>query len=212
MVMEEFCPDEEVQRLENELRSLKLRDTNIAAYTQRFNELVLLCPEAVPSEKNKVEAYIKALPENIKGEKGLPKETIGNGKTLKVGIETTQQQGPSHHARDCKKKVVAIGTNTQSTLVCYGCGEKGYARNYCPNKNNPQGEVARRRAYVIMEADKNQGPNDVISTFLLNNHYAIVLFDSGSNKSFVNTSFSHLIDIDPVRLDTSYEVQLADGR
>ncbi|GJS95710.1 putative reverse transcriptase domain-containing protein [Tanacetum coccineum] len=41
MMMEEFCPDEEVQRLENELRSLKLRDTNIAAYT---------------------------LPENIKGE------------------------------------------------------------------------------------------------------------------------------------------------
>ncbi|GJZ54546.1 putative reverse transcriptase domain-containing protein, partial [Tanacetum coccineum] len=33
MMMEEFCPDEEVQRLENELMSLKLRDTNIAAYT-----------------------------------------------------------------------------------------------------------------------------------------------------------------------------------
>nr|GFC50203.1 hypothetical protein [Tanacetum cinerariifolium] len=26
------------------------------------------------------------------------------------------------------------------------------------------------------------------------------------------TDFSHLIDIDPVRLDTSYEVKLADGR
>ncbi|GKB61375.1 putative reverse transcriptase domain-containing protein [Tanacetum coccineum] len=34
----------------------------------------------------------------------------------------------------------------------------------------------------------------------------------GSDKSFVNTSFSHLIDINPVRLDTSYEVELADGR
>nr|GEW96183.1 copia protein [Tanacetum cinerariifolium] len=34
----------------------------------------------------------------------------------------------------------------------------------------------------------------------------------GSDKSFVNISFSHLIDIDPVRLDTSYEVELADGR
>nr|GEX99069.1 putative reverse transcriptase domain-containing protein [Tanacetum cinerariifolium] len=33
-----------------------------------------------------------------------------------------------------------------------------------------------------------------------------------SDKSFVNTSFSHLIDIDSVRLDTSYEVELADGR
>nr|GEV50075.1 hypothetical protein [Tanacetum cinerariifolium] len=59
MIMEEFYLAEEVQRLEDELRSLKLRDTNIAAYTQRFNELVLLCPEAVPSEKKKVEAYIR---------------------------------------------------------------------------------------------------------------------------------------------------------
>nr|GEU63246.1 putative reverse transcriptase domain-containing protein [Tanacetum cinerariifolium] len=68
MMMEEFYPEEEVQRSEDELRSLKLRDTNISAYTQRFNELVLLCPEAVPTEKKKVEAYIKGLPENIKRE------------------------------------------------------------------------------------------------------------------------------------------------
>nr|GEX77869.1 RNA-directed DNA polymerase, eukaryota, reverse transcriptase zinc-binding domain protein [Tanacetum cinerariifolium] len=51
-----------------------------------------------------------------------------------------------------------------------------------------------------------------MGTFLLNNRYATVLFNSGSDKSFVNTSFIHLIDIDPVRLDTSYEVELADER
>nr|GEX76657.1 retrotransposon protein, putative, Ty3-gypsy subclass [Tanacetum cinerariifolium] len=59
MMLEEFYPLEEVQRMEDELRSLKLRDTNIASCTQRFHELVLLCPEAVPTEKKKVEAYIK---------------------------------------------------------------------------------------------------------------------------------------------------------
>ncbi|GJU21917.1 reverse transcriptase domain-containing protein [Tanacetum coccineum] len=71
MMMEEFCLSEEIQRLENELRSLKLRDTDIAASTQRFNELALLCPEAVPTEKKKVELYIKGLPKNIK-RKQLP--------------------------------------------------------------------------------------------------------------------------------------------
>nr|GEX61932.1 putative reverse transcriptase domain-containing protein [Tanacetum cinerariifolium] len=41
-----------------------------------------------------------------------------------------------------------------------------------------------------------------------------VKFDAATlqDKSFVNTSFSHLIDINPVRLNTSYEVELADGR
>nr|GEW35218.1 putative reverse transcriptase domain-containing protein [Tanacetum cinerariifolium] len=71
MMLEEFCPDEEIQRMEDELRSLRLRDTNIAAYTQRFHELVLLCPEAVPTEKKKVEAYIKAKELQDLSEKGF---------------------------------------------------------------------------------------------------------------------------------------------
>ncbi|GJZ28822.1 reverse transcriptase domain-containing protein [Tanacetum coccineum] len=64
----EFCSTEEVQRLDDKLRHLKLRDMNIAAYTERFNELAFLCPDAVPNEKKKVELYIKGLPEIIKGE------------------------------------------------------------------------------------------------------------------------------------------------
>ncbi|GJU13114.1 putative reverse transcriptase domain-containing protein [Tanacetum coccineum] len=78
MMMEELCPGEEVRRLENELRSLKLRDTNIASYTQWFNELALLCSEAVPTEKKKVELYSKGLPENIKGETTSSKPAVLN--------------------------------------------------------------------------------------------------------------------------------------
>nr|GEV34784.1 hypothetical protein [Tanacetum cinerariifolium] len=51
MMIDEFCPIEEVQRLEDELRHLKLRDTNITTYTETFNELALLCPDVVPNEK-----------------------------------------------------------------------------------------------------------------------------------------------------------------
>nr|GEV14024.1 hypothetical protein [Tanacetum cinerariifolium] len=76
MMLEEFCPDEEVQRMEDELRSLKLRDTNIAAYTQRFHELVLLCPEAVLTEKKKVEAYIKGLSCMVINKMELKKRTM----------------------------------------------------------------------------------------------------------------------------------------
>ncbi|GJZ45245.1 putative reverse transcriptase domain-containing protein [Tanacetum coccineum] len=104
------------------------------------------------------------------------------------------------------------GANARPTVTCYDCGEKGHTRNYCSKKMDPQGEEARGRAYVIRDTEKQQGPNVVTGTFLLNNRYATVLFDSGSDKSFVNTSFSHLIDITLVTLDTSYEVELADGR
>ncbi|GJY14614.1 putative reverse transcriptase domain-containing protein [Tanacetum coccineum] len=68
MMREEFCPPEEIQRMEVELWNLRVKDSNISAYTQRFNELILLCPKMVPSKKKKVEAYLRGLPENIKGE------------------------------------------------------------------------------------------------------------------------------------------------
>ncbi|GJV70340.1 putative reverse transcriptase domain-containing protein [Tanacetum coccineum] len=230
MMMEELCPGEEVQRLENELRSLKLRDTNIAAYTQRFNELALLCPEVVPTEKKKVELYIKGLPENIKGETTSFRPAVLNeairGHTgnkpfcnyckkrhtgyCTIVCNSCGKMG--HIASDYKGKAVATGTNAYPILTCYECREKGHSRNRCPKRNDPQGGNATGRAHAIREAEKGQGPNVVAGTFLINNRYASVLFDSGSDKSFVNTSLSHLIDIKPVRLNTSYEVELADGR
>nr|GEY12623.1 putative reverse transcriptase domain-containing protein [Tanacetum cinerariifolium] len=53
MMKGEFCPPEEIQRMEVKLWNLRVKDSNIVAYTQRFNELVLLCPESIPSKKKK---------------------------------------------------------------------------------------------------------------------------------------------------------------
>nr|GFC98001.1 hypothetical protein [Tanacetum cinerariifolium] len=41
---------------------------DISSYTTRFNELAILCPGMVPTGRKKVEAYIRGLSENIKGE------------------------------------------------------------------------------------------------------------------------------------------------
>ncbi|GKB52059.1 putative reverse transcriptase domain-containing protein [Tanacetum coccineum] len=106
--------------------------------------------------------------------------------------------------------------------TCFECGRQGHYRNKYPklkNKNrgnktrnkNGIGE-ARRKAYVMGRGDANPGLNVVTSTFLLNNHYASVLFDSGADRSFVSTSFRTLLDIIPDTLDVSYAVELADGR
>nr|GFC18168.1 putative reverse transcriptase domain-containing protein [Tanacetum cinerariifolium] len=57
-----------------------------------------------------------------------------------------------------------------------------------------------------------EDPKVVTGTFLLNNHYATALFDLGTDISFVSTKFSTLINIKPIEIDTSYEVELADGK
>nr|GEX01191.1 retrotransposon protein, putative, Ty3-gypsy subclass [Tanacetum cinerariifolium] len=117
-----------------------------------------------------------------------------------------------HKARDCWSKVVATSANAQPVVTCYGCGEKGHIKTNYPVRNNPGRNEARRQAYALRDGDQNLGPNVVTGTFLLNNRYARVLFDSGSDKSFVNINFSRLIDIEPVKVNHSYEVKLADGK
>ncbi|GJV62319.1 reverse transcriptase domain-containing protein [Tanacetum coccineum] len=221
MMLEEFCPSEEIQRLENKLRSLKLRDTNIGSYTQRFNELALLCPEAVPSEKKKVELYIKG---DARAMTATQNDGVDQGGPAlnynRCGLCHFRQCPPKcnwcgktgHKTNDYRKRIVATGANTQPIRACYECGDRNHNQSQCLNRNNQRGGNATGQAYAIRDAEQGQGPNVVTGTFLLNNRYAIVLFDSGSDKSFVKTSFSHLIDIKPVRLNTSYEVELADGK
>ncbi|GJZ49862.1 reverse transcriptase domain-containing protein [Tanacetum coccineum] len=60
--------------------------------------------------------------------------------------------------------------------------------------------------------DANPGSNTVTGTFLLNDHHAYMLFDSGADRSFVSNTFSALLDITPYALDISYVVELADER
>nr|GEV03897.1 putative reverse transcriptase domain-containing protein [Tanacetum cinerariifolium] len=105
------------------------------------------------------------------------------------------------------------------TIKCHKCGkvghklrEQGHTRNRCPKKVKQEeiGEV-HGCAYVIKDA-KPQGPNVVTGTFLLNNHYASVLFDLGFDRSFVDIRFSSMLDINLVKINASYEVELADGR
>ncbi|GKF02714.1 putative reverse transcriptase domain-containing protein, partial [Tanacetum coccineum] len=55
----EFCSIEEAQRMEHELWNLKVKEYDVVAYTQRFNELAFMCPRMVEPERVKVDAYIR---------------------------------------------------------------------------------------------------------------------------------------------------------
>nr|GEX76150.1 hypothetical protein [Tanacetum cinerariifolium] len=79
-------------------------------------------------------------------------------------------------------------------------------------RNKTGGNEVTTKAYAIGGGGTNPDSNVVTGTFLLNNCYASMLFDSGADRSFVSTTFSALLDVAPSTLDTSYAIQLADGR
>ncbi|GJS66787.1 hypothetical protein Tco_0681351 [Tanacetum coccineum] len=75
-------------------------------------------------------------------------------------------------------------------------------RNKNGNKTGNQtgGNETTARAYAIGEGGTNPDSNVVMCTFLLNNCYASMLFDSGADSSFVSTTFSASLDVAPTTL------------
>ncbi|GJY91841.1 putative nucleotidyltransferase, ribonuclease H [Tanacetum coccineum] len=95
--------------------------------------------------------------------------------------------------------------------------------NQRKNQGNPKGnsqaststQGGRRalgRVYILCAEAAVKDNNVVNGTFLINNVYASVLFDTSADRSFVSYAFSKYIDIRPTTLDTNYSVELADGK
>ncbi|GJU72990.1 putative reverse transcriptase domain-containing protein [Tanacetum coccineum] len=67
MVIEEFCPSHEMQKLESELWNHAMVGAGHPAYTDRFHELSRLVPHLVTPESRMIERYVYGLATQIRG-------------------------------------------------------------------------------------------------------------------------------------------------
>ncbi|GJU68350.1 reverse transcriptase domain-containing protein [Tanacetum coccineum] len=112
-----------------------------------------------------------------------------------------------HMTRNCRSKGPATGSNLQLvSVICHACGEKGHYKYQCPKANNN----AHEKAYLMRDKNAHQDPNVVTGTFLLNQHLARLLFDSGADKSFISISLASMLNIPPITIDTFYDIEMAD--
>ncbi|GKC60128.1 putative reverse transcriptase domain-containing protein [Tanacetum coccineum] len=245
MMLEEFCPEEEISRMEDELRNLRLRDHDIAAYTNRFNELVLLCPEVVPSTKKKISQYIKGLPSYIQGETYSSKPTtLNEAIRMAHGLMEHKVQGWKEKNADQNKRKWE-GGNQGNNQGNRNNNRGDYRDNRRHNQNNNRRNGGARAMTQAQGENVNQGGHaskcNRCNMFHFGNypmkcskcgkrgHHVrdcrgkgvatsanvepiSMFFDSGSDKSFINASLTHLIDNEPERISASYEVKLDDRR
>nr|GFA66980.1 hypothetical protein [Tanacetum cinerariifolium] len=273
----------EIKKLEIDLWNLKVKENNVPAYIDRFQELTLICTKFVADETEKIDKYVSGLPDNIyKSVKALKPKMLD--KTIELANDLMDQKlrtyaerqsnnkrkadesfrnnhgtcerkpysgnlpkytqchfyhnGPctqkyhkcnkvGHFARDCRSSSNANVANAQRNNKayskgngCFECGAPGHFKRDCPKlKNKDRGKVnAPGWVYAVGNTEKrgnasrDPDSNVVTSTFLLNNRYASILFDTGADRSFISTAFSSLIDIVPTLSGNSYDVELADGK
>ncbi|GJW00025.1 putative reverse transcriptase domain-containing protein [Tanacetum coccineum] len=67
LMTEVYCPRNEIQKMETDLWNLTIKKNDMATYTQRFQELTMMCTKMIPEEEDRVEKFIGGLPDNIKG-------------------------------------------------------------------------------------------------------------------------------------------------
>ncbi|GJV35268.1 putative reverse transcriptase domain-containing protein [Tanacetum coccineum] len=302
LTREEFCPNNEMQKLETEFWCHAIVGAGHAAYTDRFHKLARLVPHLVTPENKRIKRYIYGLvlrirvmvaatePTTIQSDvvkaRMITNEAIRNGALKKV----TEKRGNNgelnrdgnarndnkrsrtgrafatntnpvrkeytgnapkctncnyHHqpevpcrlctncnrfghiSKDCRVGPRIVNplnarNPTAARGACFKCGGTHHYKAAClrlnraprPGGNRPNQVMAieggqgcgnndnraRGRDFMIGAEEARQDPNIVTSTFTLNNHYAMTLFNSGANYSFVSTTFIPLLDIEPSNL------------
>ncbi|GJT11029.1 putative reverse transcriptase domain-containing protein [Tanacetum coccineum] len=223
LLIKKYCPRTEIKKMEDEFYNLTVKGNDLKTYVRRFQELAVLCPTMVPNSEKLMEVFIGGLPRSIEGNVTTSKPQTEEAITITQSNRNNdhqQQQNrrqetvrayaatPTENNRNCKNKGPATGSNLQPvTVTCHACGEKGHYRNQCPKANSS----AHGRAYLLRDKNAHQDPNVVTGTFLLNQHLARVLFDLGADNSFVSISLASMLNILPITLDTTYDIEMADG-
>ncbi|GJS65897.1 putative reverse transcriptase domain-containing protein [Tanacetum coccineum] len=204
-----FCPAEGLQRMENELWDLKVKEYNMGEVTSskptNLNEVVHMAHKLM---EQKLQARNERI---LEGNKQKWENFQSGNNSGKSNHKDNSRQSLQNNKKQGNVRAMTTALNEEkvssgSLLVCEHCftphlvnvrssatsvERLGTKRGIARKRMLPWEEVgeARGRAYAIKDA-KPQG------------------FD----RSFVDTRFSSMLDIDPVKIDTSYKVELADGR
>nr|GFB55474.1 hypothetical protein [Tanacetum cinerariifolium] len=224
MMRDKYCPRNEIRKQERELWELKVKGTDLASYTQHFQELPLLCGRMFAEEADKIEKYVGGLPDMIYGSVVASKPKTMQ-EAIKIATELMDKKVLTFAERETasKKKLENTSRTTrnqqQQSLHVMSVELMDIIKRECPklkNNNNEGNQGGRNnapaRVYAVGRAGADPDANVVTGTFLLNNRYASILFDTGADRSFVSTTFSTQISITPSTLDHCYNVELADER
>nr|GFA63708.1 reverse transcriptase domain-containing protein [Tanacetum cinerariifolium] len=119
LLVEEFCPSNEIEKLENEFWNYKMVGAKHVAYTDWFLELAKLFPHLVTPESSRIKRCIAGLAPEIRGMLRATQPTTLQSIILRVGILLMR-----HSAMAPFKQVAPVNVVTMG----YDCANMGTIR------------------------------------------------------------------------------------
>ncbi|GJX26513.1 putative reverse transcriptase domain-containing protein, partial [Tanacetum coccineum] len=161
---DKYCPQGEIKKLEIELWNLKVKGNDVPAYTERFQELTLICTKFVANETEKVDKYIS----------GLLTHLWELSSNLELKREADDYPVNNHGSPTASLQEADLSPRSSNM----GTGEW-----------KPYGGSLPKCTKCHLH---HNGPC--------------------TQRSFISTAFSSLINIAPTPLENCYDVELADGK
>ncbi|GKE56857.1 putative reverse transcriptase domain-containing protein, partial [Tanacetum coccineum] len=212
----EFCPSNKIEKLEGEFWNHSIVGADHAGYTARFHELAKLVSHLVTPEAKRVTRYINGLPSQIRRMLRATQPATIQAAILTVGILTDEavrsgtlaKAGEKRKERDEASKSESVGKDEKKAK-----GGRGFVAAVPPRRENGNfPKCARGKAFNVNVVDALQDPNVVTGMYSLNNLYAVVLFDSGADFSFISTKFAPLLNEKPSIANHGYVIEVANGK
>ncbi|GJZ49752.1 putative reverse transcriptase domain-containing protein [Tanacetum coccineum] len=143
LLIEEFCPSNEIEKLESEFWNHKMVGANHAGYTYQFHELAKLVPHLVTPESSRIKRYIAGLAPEIQGMLRATQPTTIQSAILRAGILTDEAVSCGTLTKGNEKRKEVEESSKQGggrnddkkgeggpCLVCFNCQKPGhFARN-----------------------------------------------------------------------------------
>ncbi|GJZ68110.1 reverse transcriptase domain-containing protein [Tanacetum coccineum] len=184
LLIKKHCPRTEIKKMEDEFYNLTVKGNHLKTYVRRFQELAVLCLTMMPNSKKLIEVFIGGLPRSIEGN-----VTASKPQTLEEAITITQRlmdQVIKPGTAETKGQPLEQPTTNIHNLSCMW-------RKMALQKPVPKSKQQCPWKNILAKGqERSPRPERV-------------------DKSFVSISLASMLNIPPITLDTTYDIEMADG-
>ncbi|GJR49874.1 reverse transcriptase domain-containing protein [Tanacetum coccineum] len=203
LLIKKYYPRTEVKKMEDEFYNLTVKGNDLKTYVRRFQELAVLCPSMVPnSEKTYGSLKSEGVPRCIEG-MFTTKKASNFGGSYYHNPEVNGSEA-SHRSLHCQVSDLQQGGSSDQEL------QKQRVNHLKEPTTNIRNLSCLRKERALQKSVLKSKLQCPWKSILAEGQERSPRLER-ADKSFVSISLASMLNIPPITLDTTYDIEMADG-